>query len=196
MDTSNFSELWKGQKAEQPAAADLLIKINKFKKRNRLRIVLTNLTLIITSVLMILIWYFYQPELVTTKIGIVLVILAMGIFVYSLNQSLGALKDTNAASSNQEYLKNLLTIKEKQHYMQTTMLNLYFILLSLGIALYMIEPVSQMSFVWAVFAYGMTALWLLFNWFYIRPRQMKNQQAKLNEMITTVENIQSQLKQD
>lgn len=196
MDTSNFSELWKGQKAEQPAAADLLIKINKFKKRNRLRIVLTNLTLIITSVLMILMWYFYQPELVTTKIGIVLVILAMGIFVYSLNQSLGALKDTNAASTNQEYLTNLLTIKEKQHYMQTTMLNLYFILLSMGIALYMIEPVSQMSLVWAVFAYGMTALWLLFNWFYIRPRQMKNQQAKLNEMITTVENIQSQLKQE
>ncbi|OQA10460.1 MAG: hypothetical protein BWY67_01155 [Bacteroidetes bacterium ADurb.Bin397] len=196
MDTSNFSELWKGQKAEQPAAADILVKINNYKRTNRIKILLTNIILIITSLFMIFIWYYYQPQFLSTKIGIVLIILAMGIFVYSLNQSLGALKDTNAASSNQEYLKNLLTIKGKQQYMQTTMLNLYFVLLSTGIALYMYEQASHMSLWWAVFAYGLTALWILFNWFYLRPKQIKKQQSKINEMIAKVENLQSQLKQE
>lgn len=196
MDTNNFRELWSGQKAEQPEAADLLVKVNKYKKSGRLKIILTSITLIITSLTMILIWYYYKPEFLTTKIGILLMISAMGIFVYSLSQSFGALKENKAAISNQEYLKNLLTIKEKQQYIQTTMLNLYFILLSIGIALYMIEPVSQMSLLWAVFAYGMTALWVLFNWFYIRPRQMKKQQSKINEVIAKFENIQSQLDQE
>ncbi|MBK8874290.1 MAG: hypothetical protein IPN13_10335 [Bacteroidetes bacterium] len=196
MDTSNFSELWKGQKAEQPVAADLFVKINKYKRTNRIKILLTNIILIITSLFMIFIWYYYQPQFLSTKIGIVLIILAMGIFVYSLNQSIGPLRSNDSAMSTQQYLKNLLKIKEKQQYMQTTMLNLYFVLLSTGIALYMYEQAFHMSLWWAVFAYGLTALWILFNWYYLRPKQIKKQQSKINEMIAKVEYLQSQLKQE
>ena len=54
---------------------------------------------------MIFIWYYYQPQFLSTKIGIVLIILAMGIFVYSQNQSLGALKDTNTTTSYHDIKK-------------------------------------------------------------------------------------------
>ena len=194
MDTNNFSELWKGQKVEQPSTTEIIVKINAYKRKSRNKILLTNILLVCTSVFILLIWYFYQPLFLSTKIGIVLILLAMAIFVYSLNKNSGDLQNTNAGISNQDYLNNLLTIKEKQQFMQTTMLNVYFALLSSGIALYMIEPVSKMSVWWGIFSYGLTALWILFNWFYLRPKQIKKQQSKINEMIAKVENFQSQLK--
>lgn len=198
MDTNNinFNELWGGQKAEQPTTKDLLFKLNSFKKKNRNKIIISNVILILTSLFILFVWYYYQPQLVTTKIGIVLIILAMLVFVISLNQSLGLFKKTNELESNQQYLKALLIIKEKQQFMQTTILNLYFVLLSTGITLYMYEYTYYMTLFWAFFAYGITALWILFNWFYLRPKQIKKQRTKLNEIISKFENIQSQLKQE
>lgn len=192
----DFNELWKGQKAEQPTTKDLLFKLNNFKKKNRNRIIISNVILILTSLFILLVWYYYQPQFVTTKIGIVLTILAMLIFVISLNKSLGLLKKTNESESNQHYLKTLLRLKEKEQFMQTTMLNLYFVLLSTGIALYMYEYTSRMTTFWALFTYVITALWILFNWFYLRPKQIKKQRTKLNEIIDKFENIQSQIKQE
>jgi hypothetical protein len=29
-----------------------------------------------------------------------------------------------------------------------------------------------------------TSIWILFNWFYLRPKQIKNQQSKLDEIIS------------
>lgn len=195
-DNLNFGELWSGQKAKQPTTEDLFLKINAFKKSNRKRIILTNITLVLTSILVLLIWYCYKPQLVTTKIGIILTVAAMAIFIAYLNQSLGLFKKANDLESNQEFLKAFLLIKEKQHFMQTKVLNLYFVLLSTGIALYLYEPTSRMTPFWMCFAYGTTSLWILFNWFYLRPRQIKKQQAKLNEIINRLENIQSQLREE
>lgn len=198
MDTNNikFNELWSGKKTEQPTTKDFILKMDNFKKSTRKRIIITNIILVFTSVFILYIWYYYQPQLVSTKIGIVLTILAMAIFVISSNQSLGLYKKTNEAESNQQYLKNLLAIKEKQQFMQTAMLNLYFIILSTGIALYMFEYTSLMTTFWAVFTYGITGLWILFNWIYLRPKQIKKQRTKLNEIISKFENIQSQLNQE
>ena len=192
----NFNELWSGQKAEQPTTKDLILKIDNFKKSNRKKIIFINVIFVLTTLFILFIWYYYQPQLITTKIGIVLSILAMAIFAISSNQSLLLFKKTNESENNRNYLKNLLAIKEKQQFLQTTMLNLYFVLLSTGIALYMYEYTSSMTTFWAVFSYGITGLWILFNWFYLRPRQIKKQRAKLNEIINKFENIQTQLDQE
>jgi len=172
------------------------LKIDNFKKSNRKKIIFINVIFVLTTLFILFIWYYYQPQLITTKIGIVLSILAMAIFAISSNQSLLLFKKTNESENNRNYLKNLLAIKEKQQFLQTTMLNLYFVLLSTGIALYMYEYTSSMTTFWAVFSYGITGLWILFNWFYLRPRQIKKQRAKLNEIINKFENIQTQLDQE
>jgi hypothetical protein len=192
----NFSELWDGQKTVDPNINDLHLKINNLKKASRIRIIFANIILVFTSIFILFIWYYYQPQLVTTKIGIVLTILSMLIFVISLNQSLGHLKKTNESESNKQYLQDLLNLKEKQQFLQTTILNLYFVLLSIGIVLYMYEYTSRMTMFWAFFSYGITVFWILFNWFYLRPKQIKKQTSKLNEVISKFQEIQSQLKQE
>ena len=114
-------------------------------------------------------------------------------FIVASNSSLVLYKKLDAGESNQQYLKTLLLIKVKQQFMQTTMLNLYFLFLSVGLSLYMYEYVSRMSTLMAVVVCGVTALWFLFNWFYLRPKQIKKQEAKLNEIIAKFEDIQGQL---
>ena len=86
-----------------------------------------------------------------------------------------------------------IDIKAKQQYMQTTMLNLYFVLLSTGIGLYMYEYTQLMTAFWGIFVYGITSIWILFNWFYLRPKQIKKQQSKLDEIIGKFEMLNEQL---
>jgi hypothetical protein len=189
----NFNELWAKQKTGEPNKEDLLSKINKFKKSNLRRLITTNFILITTSLFIIFIWAYYQPQMITTKIGIILTILSMVIFVIAYNQSFALFRKTTNTLSNSDYLKNLLAIKAKQQFMQTTMLSLYFVLLSTGIGLYMYEYAQLMSLFWGIFAYLVTSIWVLFNWFYLRPKQIKKQQSKVDEIISKLEMLIEQL---
>ena len=192
----NFNELWAKQKTGEPDIEDLLSKMNTFKKSNLKKLIITNLLLITTSLFIILIWVYFQPQMITTKIGIIVTILAMVIFVIGYNQSFVLFRKQTNTLSTAEYLKDLLAIKAQQEFMQTTMLNLYFILLSIGIGLYMFEYTVRMTAFWGIVAYGITSIWILFNWFYLRPKQIKKQQSKLDEIIGKFEELHEQLTQN
>ena len=192
----NFNELWAKQKTGEPDIEDLLSKMNTFKKSNLKKLIITNLLLITTSLFIILIWVYFQPQMITTKIGIIVTILAMAIFVIGYNQSFVLFRKQTNTLSTAEYLKDLLAIKAQQEFMQTTMLNLYFILLSAGIGLYMFEYTVRMTAFWGIVAYGITSIWILFNWFYLRPKQIKKQQSKLDEIIGKFEELHEQLTQN
>lgn len=189
----NFKDLWAQQTTSQPNKDDLFLQINKLKTANLRKLIVSNLLLIATSIFIIFIWAYYQPQLLTTKIGIILTIFAMIIYLFSYNQSFSLFIKTTNTHSNSEYLKDLLAIKTKQQFLQTTMLNLYFVLLSLGIGLYMYEYTSRMITFWGIFTYAITTIWILFNWFYLRPKQIKKQQSKLDEIINNLEMLDKQL---
>ncbi|NML68256.1 hypothetical protein HHL23_00310 [Chryseobacterium sp. RP-3-3] len=190
----DFKNLWKQQTVEKPSIEELLGRLKKFRKENIRRLIITNILLIVTSVFIGLIWYHYQPQLATTKIGIVLVILAMVIFLFTYNQLFMNFHKLDSTQTNTEYLNNLYSLNNKQKFMQTTMLNLYFIMLFAGISLYMYEYASRMKMVYTVTTYALTFLWIAFNWFYLRPKTIKKQQAKLNGLINKFEEINDQLK--
>ncbi len=188
----NLNDLWAKQTSVVPNPEKLLSEIKKMKQTNLRKLVLSNFLLISTSVFIILIWAYYQPQWIITKIGIILIILAMAIYLIAYNKSYSLFRDRMNPQCNRDYLKDLLAIKAKQLFMQTTMLNLYFVLLSAGIGLYMYEYTSRMTTFWAIFAYGITTLWILVNWFYLRPRQIKKQQSKLDEIIDKIKMINEQ----
>ncbi|KAF2080241.1 hypothetical protein [Flavobacterium sharifuzzamanii] len=196
MDNDNnidFKDLWKKQSISQPDMTDLLARINKFKKTSLRCLWLTNILLLATSAFIAFIWFYYQPQFVSTKIGIVLVILAMLIYLMVYNKLLGNYKNIDANQTNQEYLQNLILIKKKQNFMQTKLMTLYFVLLTLGICLYMYEYASRMKPLMAILIYGMTLFWMLFNWFYIHPKQTRKQQEKINSLIEKFEDVNHQL---
>ena len=189
----DFKNLWKQQEAEQPELSDLMLLLRSYKNKGLKRLVLTNVLLVITTVGLVLIWYYFQPQLITTKIGLITTILAMLIFVLAYNTLFKYYKSASEFESNSAYLKNLITIKRKQKFMQTTMLQLYFILLSLGVCLYLYEYVKLMPTVVGLLVYALTLAWLAFNWFYLRPKTIRKQEKKLDILIKKFEMINRQL---
>lgn len=195
MDTNiDFKNIWKQQTSPKPNIEELLNRLKKFKNENLRKLILANLLLIATCLSIAFMWYHYQPQLTSTKIGIVLVILAMVIFLLAYNRMFTAFYKIDNTQSNNEYLQNLYLVKNQQKFMQTTMLNLYFIMLLLGICLYMYEYASKMSSVSAILVYAVTFIWIGLNWFYIRPKTIKKQQGKIDELINKFEEINNQLK--
>ena len=79
MDNNNidFTNIWKQQKVVQPNIVELLNKLKKYKKSNIKKLVISNFLLIATSGFIIFIWYYYQQQFITTKVEIILTILAM-----------------------------------------------------------------------------------------------------------------------
>lgn len=196
MDTNiDFKNIWKQQTSNKPDMEELLGRLKKFKNENLRRLVVTNLLLIATCTGIAFVWYRYQPELATTKIGIVLVIAAMVIFLLAYNKLFMVFYKIDNTQSNSEYLQSLYVVKNKQKFMQTTMLNIYFIMLFTGLILYMYEYTSKMSFSSSAIAYIAIVAWIGFNWFYLRPRTIKKQQAKLDGLIAKFEEINNQLKE-
>lgn len=195
MDNDNnidFKDLWKKQTISQPDMKDLLERVNTFKKAALRSLWIINILLFATSAFIIFIWIYYQPQFVSTKIGIIVTILAMMLYVFVYNKLSGEYKNIDSTQTNQEYLHKLIVIKKKQQFLQTKMMSFYFVFLTIGICLYMYEYASRMSLLGASLAYGITLLWMFFNWFYIGPKQIKKQQEKINSLIEKFEEINNQ----
>lgn len=196
MDNDNnidFKDLWRKQSVSQPDMKDLLARVAKFKKAGLRSLWIVNILLLVTSVFIVFIWIYYQPQFISTKIGIIITILAMVIYLFTYNKLLSKYKNIEATQTNQEYLQNLIVIKKKQQFLQTKMMTFYFLALTVGICLYMYEYASRMTLLGASLAYGITLLWMMFNWFYIRPKQIKKQQEKINDLIGKFEEVNHQL---
>lgn len=189
----DFKNLWQQQEIERPDVNDLLLKIKQFKATNVKRMVWTNILLLGTAGIILFIWYSYQPELISTKVGIVLTILAILIFLLAYNQLFNNYKASSNLKSNKEYLNELIVIKQKQKFLQTTMIQLYFVLLTLGICLYLYEYVQMMPSLWGVTTYVLTLGWMAFNWVYLRPKTIKKQQHQLDKLIKKFELTNEQL---
>lgn len=192
----DFKDLWKKQSISQPSINELLAKLKHFKKTSLRRLILTNAMLIATCVLILLIWYYYQPQFLSTKIGIVLNVAIMAIYLLVYNRLFDAYKELDNTDSNVAYLQKLIAIKTKQKFLQSKMLSIYFVVLGLGTCLYMYEYASMMSFLWGFFVYAVLLFWMGFVWFYLRPRQIVKENSKIDTLIDTFQRINNQLEAD
>lgn len=189
----DLKKIWNTQKIETPKVEVLYSTANKLKTRSFLKLIGINIILLLTIVFISFIWYYFQPELVTTKIGIILIILAMIIFLLPFNKQFSLLAKNKTEPNSKEYIKQLIKLKEAQVFQQTTMLSIYFITLSLGIGLYIYEYVSRMTITWGIITYAITILWFAINWFYLRPKAIKKQNAKLNALLVEFEKLNNQM---
>lgn len=185
-----LKELWGMQRTNTPKLKDIISAGNKFRRKNIGRLLFLNTALPLTCVFIGSIWYYEQPQMITTKIGISLAILAMVTLVAVGNRMIPFLKKMNPDANIKEYLQQLRQFKIRQMFMQRTMMNVYFVLLTTGLCLYLIEPTRGMKYAWAV--YTASLAWVLFNYFYTRPRQIKKQEREVDEMINKVERLQKQ----
>ena len=192
-DNINFKEFWNNQKVETLDTKELIKKATKYKRKSLLNLIVANVITLVTSIGIGSVWYYFQPEFISTKIGIILCIIAMFIYTAFYNTLAPILLKNKQELSAKDQLQQLVKLKEKQRFQQTILLNSYFITLSLGLGLYMYEYIVKMTFTWAVFSYGIVMFWIALNAFYFRPRIIRKKQTKLNNLITQLKGLKEQL---
>lgn len=188
----DLKNIWQQQKVERPDIEKTIGELKKYTRDSLMKLIITNILLIVTGGIVIFIWYYFQPQLISTKIGITLVILAMLMFLFYYNRLSVTLKKLDTTQSSNDYLQNLNTLVIRQKFIQTKIISLYFIMLSAGICLYMYEYTLKFTVIWTCLSYVITLAWIAVNWFYLRPRIIKKQQQKLNALINQFEKLNQQ----
>ena len=187
----NLKELWKKQAVPEADPSEIVKKIKKHKTAGMRKIILLNVLLSGTIIFVVFIWILFKPQLLSTKFGIILTILPMVIALVFQNRMIPLYTKMDEGESNADYLNNLLEIKRKESFIQTTIMNMYFGLLSAGFLLYLYEYTALMPIYWGIFAYAIVVLWTAFNWFVLRPKVIKKNREKIDSLIRQLEKIRS-----
>jgi len=192
---TDFKQLWQSQPTVSTSATEIIAKAQRLQKSIRNKMLLGNALLAATLWFIIAIVWHYQPSMVTTKIGTLLVALAIVMQILASAKMIPLFSKGNTLSSSADFLEQMLSLKKKQAFLQTTIMGLYFVLLGTGIFLYLYEYAQRMATLGFVLSYALTGLWIAFSWFYLRPRTIKKQQIQLNEIIENLQDINNQLKE-
>lgn len=192
----NLKELWSKQTTEPPQMDDVFVKLTKMKRKKITVLIAVNILMAVTIGVIILIWLYFEPKFITTKIGIIITVLGIILYLYAYNQILPNLMKISDDKNTNDFLESLLQIKKRQKYLQTKMLGIYFMTLSVGICLYLFEYVSMMTLTWSIIAYSLTLIWIGFNWFYLRPKIIQKENNKLDIIIEKIEKINLQYQQE
>ncbi len=190
----DLRELWKLQaSAEVPAEKEIFIKTAQLKKRIRNKSIAGILALLATIAGILFVWFTSDLQMLSTKIGVTLIIIAILLTIINSAKIIFSISTSNLEIDNSQYLNQLLKLKKQQEFAQTTIMTVYYILLAVGLGLYMYEPSSRMTAAGMAVTYGVTFAWIAFSWFYLLPKTIKKQQAKMNDVIEKLKLISKQL---
>ena len=190
----NFDELkniWQQMPAQSlPSVQEINQRARAYQRSTRRKYVISILYMVVTLVVIASIGYFIEPVYVTTRIGVVIIIIAIVLTIVSQSQLLSILSRRESVElDSRHYLQQLIEYRKRTQRVQTTILSLYFLLLVIGLGLYMFEYVMKMTLSYQIVTVLLTTSWIALNWFYLRPLQIRKKNAKTNEIISQLENF-------
>ncbi|NME67280.1 hypothetical protein [Flammeovirga aprica] len=191
MSTLDLKNLWQQQPTNQPKIEEVLKKAKAYKKKSTQNIIVQNITGVGIIAYLLFIAFYYDPDLLLAKLGIGCAILAVIIYTVSQNKLYFLINDIGFDTNSMAYLEKLKEIKNRQRRIQTTTTSSYFLLFSLGLGLYMYEYLLALQPNYSIPIAIVTLAWLAVNWFYFRPRAIKKQTAKIDELIQYFSSIES-----
>lgn len=189
----NFDELknlWqKTEGANLPSAEEIIREVEKSRKKMMRKTVLAIIALALTFFFIVFIGFYYDFELWTTNTGIIITLISicMGI-VFNTGLAKLLLKKADGTLDNTKYLDQLKEIRTKQRFIQSKGITAYFILLTIGILLYMYEfAIRDLTF--GAIAYSITLTWIAFNWLYLRKKAIRKHEKEINTQISMIEKL-------
>jgi hypothetical protein len=191
----NFQDIWKQKETSTPDSQSIIKKANSYKRKQLLIDIRMLACMLLTAIGIIVIWNLIDFQLFTTRLGIILILIAIGMYAYLFSQNISVIRKINPSTSNQEYLSAIKKLEKQQSYMQTRGISIYYILLGLGFAFYFYEFALLMPLLGVVLSYGLTFLWMAVTWFFIRPKQVRKQREKIAAVINSLETLEKSFKE-
>jgi len=189
----DFKALWNREKTGAPDVSEIFAKANRLNRCSRRKIWICNIVLSLTIIVVTLLWWHLHPRLITTKIGLTLMIGAMVIFIITTNQLSPLLAKADLETDTNTFLSQMIRIKHKQEFINKTVTTIYFLMLAVGLGLYFIEYISRGNLIFQLCVYGITLLFLAINWFYITASSARKQRKAMNEIIAKLEEVNRQM---
>lgn len=166
----------------------------KYKKGRKRKFIFTNVCLGLTFVCIALIGYWIEPEMKSTYLGLFLVLISISLFLFIQSGLMRMYLSLDHDSST--YVDKLRQVQRQEEWIGRQVLEVYTVLLSLGIALYMWEYAVKLGLIGGSIAYAVTAVWILINWFWIRPIQLKKEREKREAVLQQAEELQRQMRDE
>lgn len=186
----NIQNLWQAASDKDlPDAKEIIMSVQKARRKMIRRNIIGGSILCFTFLYICFIGWHYHFEQWTTRAGIIITLFAivMGVaFNSHLVQLL--LKQSNLALDNRAYLQQLIHFRNTQHVIRTKGQALYYLLLTLGLVLYMIE-FAKRNIYFGIIAYSITLGWIAFSWFYILKKRKAAHTKEINEQIDNIEKL-------
>lgn len=186
----NFQDIWNNKKTEIPNIKEIKEKANLYRKKQIRATIFQILSLCVSTGMIIWVWFRFPDLHILTKSGMILMFIALAIYIFQNFQKINIISKINPSLNNQEYLKILKILQQKNFYMQTKGINIYYIILSLGMACYLFEFTMRMSLMGGLLTYGLIFLWIIISWVFIRPKQVKKQRDKLETVINALQSLE------
>ncbi len=186
-----LQDLWQNSTpAPAPDAGKIIAAVSRQRRRMVAGVAFSMLALAGTLWMLTRIFMDYQPRFMTTRFSIVLIALVVlaGILVQGSTLPL-LTKPVREDTDNMAMLASLKKLQIRQKRVNTTFLSAYYIFLSTGMAIYLFE-FAWGHLLFGTVAYTLTFGWILFAWYYIRPRKVSRQNAAINRMIGHLERLQ------
>ena len=173
------------------SAKEIVFLVKRQQRRMFAGVLVTIISLLAPIAMGVWIWISYDPVYPTTRISLVIIMIAVVGAIVVKSQALplllGSVKED---ASNKTMIEALERLQQKQRTFNTVGISVYYILLSTGMALYLAEFVRG-NILFGITAYGLTFGWIAFTWFYLRKRGIKSQNAKLDRMIAYLKALQN-----
>lgn len=193
MDNLNeLKAIWQTAKVDElPSAAEILQQAKKFRNQKIRNKVLSIIVGITGTIAMSLLLITMPVLMLCTRLGIVFILFSCIILIYTNARSIRRFIRLNDCS-NKEFISFLEQTQRNQlyYYKYTQVLGLLFS--SIGLLLYLYEFVHRNITLMIIF-YVISLAWILFLWFYQRPRSFKKHSRKLNAMLHELNKITDQL---
>lgn len=191
---TELKELWQQTGSKHPIdIAETIGFVKSYHKKQETKTIRAFIIMTVTFGIILYVAISYPSQLIITKIGFGCILFAIVGFMFLMTNMVSTFfKKENTANDNRACVMQMKEFQRKQSFIHTIGISVYFVLLSVGLALSMYE-ITRRNVTFAIGAYFVTGAWIALNWFYLRPRVIKKQKQKIKEVIDRLEEIEKQL---
>lgn len=190
----DIKTLWDNQQVPPADFSLVRRKIERFRLRRIIDSAAIVILMLSVIALGLFIWIYWPPQLITTKIGLILSLSGFMLPLLSFGWLLYLYHKLKKDRPCAVYLEHFSALKKQENRQQNIILNAYFLLLSVGLTFYMYEYTFFQSWQKGAIAYAILLAWIALNWFVFRPRLIKKRKREFADLMKDIEGQKSQFK--
>jgi hypothetical protein len=192
-DFDHLMSVWQGQpKPDQLSVDEVLKQVKKGIRSITTKLYWSIVAMVVITIFAFIITFFLAFKSWVTTVGILIVLVTMLMYLSLIVRHYHILSKRDATLNPSEYLDSLKTYQKNRTKVIGWFYYIYTLLISAGLAMYLIELLETASLPFKLITYGSTLIWFLFTTFYLKPRMFKNEEEKLNLMIDRLVRLQDQ----